>query len=214
LPATDLIEDRNAEAHFAVRRFDRTKNGRLHVHTLAGLLHADFRTPSLDYVDLMKVTSLLTRQPEQVEEAFRRMVFNVLVNNRDDHAKNHAFLMNRRGGWRLSPAYDLTPSEGPGGEHNMTVAGEGKTPTLAHFMKVANAADIPDAAAKAIIDRVADAVSGWKTNAKGSGLGAAEASGYMRIFEANLKSALGRNATSVVRPTNRAHKNKRGGIAD
>jgi serine/threonine-protein kinase HipA len=126
-PDTMLIKDRHGNAHFAVKRFDRTEKGRLHVHTLAGLIHADFRVPSLDYIHLLQITRALSKDETQVEEAYRRMIFNVLTGNRDDHTKNHAFLMDKNGRWKLSPAYDVTPSNGPGGEHNMTIAGEGKT---------------------------------------------------------------------------------------
>lgn len=213
-PTTDLIEDRKGEAHFAVQRFDRTRKGRLHAHTLAGLLNADFRIPSLDYTDLLKVTKLLTQKQEQVEEAFARMIFNVLANNRDDHAKNHAFLMNSRGLWRLSPAYDLTLSDGPGGEHNMTVAGQGRTPTFEDFMKVADAGNIPAPVAKTIVDRVADAVSRWNTAAKGSGIGAAEASACAKIIDANLKYALARKTTTSRSARSRAAKGTGRGIGD
>ncbi len=158
-PDTVLITDRQGSSHFAVSRFDRAKPGRLHTHTLAGLLHADFRMPSLDYEDLLKVTRILTDNQAQVEEAFRRMLFNVIAGNRDDHAKNHAFLMDNAwtmgalAGLRTSP-----PSEGPGGEHNMTIAGEGRTPGPDHIAKIAAKAEMRPAIAQNIIDQVTEAI--------------------------------------------------------
>lgn len=77
---------------------------------------------------LHKLTRLMTRDSTQVLQMFRLMVFNVLTRNRDDHAKNHAFLMGASGEWRLSPDYDLTYSSGPGGEHSADIAGEGRAP--------------------------------------------------------------------------------------
>lgn len=188
-PNTELITDDQGTAHFAVRRFDRTKAGRHHAHTLAGLLHADFRIPSLDYIDLLKATRILSRDQAQVEEAFRRMVFNVITGNRDDHAKNHAFLMSKDGRWRLSPAYDVTPSDGLGGEHNMTIAGEGKAPSQDHFTKVAATANISSTTARNIIECVTKATSSWKTYADDAGIGKADTSSIAKIIELNAKAA-------------------------
>ncbi len=168
MPETRLLPGR--DAYFAVRRFDRGPAGRIHVHTLAGLLHADFRLPSLDYTDLLKVTRLLTRDVAHVTEAYRRMVFNVLAHNRDDHAKNHAFIMGRDGVWRLSPAYDLTLSDGPGGQHNLAVAGEGRAPGAEHFARAAVAASIPRGVAVAVDAQVRDAIQGWPRWAGQSGI--------------------------------------------
>jgi serine/threonine-protein kinase HipA len=81
------------------------------------MLHADFRTPSLDYQHYLRATAAVTKDAAQVELAFRRSVFNVLFNNRDDHAKNFSYRMNEALQWQLSPAYDLTFHAGPGGYH-------------------------------------------------------------------------------------------------
>lgn len=196
-PHSVLIEDTRGSAHFAVQRFDRTEAGRLHTQTLAGLVHADFRTPSLDYEHLLLITRMLSKDQAQVEEAFRRMVFNVLAGNRDDHAKNHAFLMNKNGQWQLSPAYDITPSRGPGGEHNMTVAGEGRTPSLRHFVAIAEKAEIPKDKANIIIDQVTEAVSFWQTYADASGIGKAETSLIAKLIDSYAKSALNKKGSIV-----------------
>ena len=90
------------------------------------------------------------------------MIFNVLSNNRDDHGKNFAFIMASNGIWSFAPAYDLMFSNGPGGEHSTTVAGEGRSPSIKDFMKLASLADISKKDADEIIDQVQTSVSMWK----------------------------------------------------
>ncbi|TWB93032.1 serine/threonine-protein kinase HipA [Bradyrhizobium macuxiense] len=169
MPATKLIETKKG-SYFAVQRFDRTESGSAHVQTVSGLLEADHRAPSIDYDTLLKVTRLLTRDERHVRQMFVRMVFNVLAHNRDDHAKNHAFLMAKDGVWHPTPAYDLTLSEGPGGEHNLAVDGEGKNPTKKHILKVAENASIPRAEAEQVFEQVQRAVDRWAEYAKEAGL--------------------------------------------
>ncbi len=126
-----------------LRRFDRRPGGRrVHVHTLCGLLHADQRLPSATYEDLLAATRALTRDEREVRAQFRRMVFNVLAHNRDDHTRNHAFTMDEEGLWRLAPAYGLTFAAGPGGEHSMSVGGEGRRPDVAAFARCADKAGL------------------------------------------------------------------------
>lgn len=168
VPPVLLLPGTAGQAYFAVRRFDRFP--RAHVHTLAGLVHADFRAPSLDYDDLLKVTSALTRDVGQVQETFRRMVFNVLVGNRDDHAKNHAFTMADDGRWSLTPAYDLTLSGGPSGQHNLTVAGEGRAPGPAQFAQVAQRASLGRAMAIRMTELVRAGLATWPQAAAAAGL--------------------------------------------
>lgn len=155
---------------FGVQRFDRDgPSGRLHMHTLGGLLHADYRLASCDYDQLIRVARALTGDARAVTECFRRMVFNVVAHNRDDHAKNFAFLMDARGQWSLPPAYDLVFARGPGGEHTMTIDGEGKAPTKDGVLRVGARHGIDRAAALEIIERVNDAVVGWSALARDSG---------------------------------------------
>ncbi|MGE7368831.1 type II toxin-antitoxin system HipA family toxin [Neorhizobium sp. NPDC001467] len=159
---TRLLTTRRGNRLFATKRFDRTPSGRLHMHTASGLLNASHREPSVTYEMLHKLTWLMTRDATEVQKMFRRMVFNVLSRNRDDHAKNHAFLMGADGRWLLSPAYDLTYSSGPGGEHSADIAGEGRAPEKTHMLKVAKAASIPVRAAHAVIDEVQAVVARWR----------------------------------------------------
>lgn len=162
MPRTRLFAVRKGVSYFGVRRFDRgPQNARLHVHTLANLLHADFRLPSTDYLDLLKVTISLTRNHQDLLRAFRQMVFNIAACNRDDHAKNFAFVMSQAGEWRLSPAYDLSFSPGPGGEHTMSVMGEGKSPGREHVLQVARELGIKTAESAYAIDAVNRAVDRW-----------------------------------------------------
>lgn len=120
MPETKLFENR----FFGVKRFDRDDNGtRIHSITAAGLLGADYRSPSLDYTQLMKLTRLLTSNEDEVWKMFRLMCFNYLINNKDDHAKNFTFLYNDTH-WQLSPAYDLLPSSGFNGYHTTSFDGD------------------------------------------------------------------------------------------
>jgi serine/threonine-protein kinase HipA len=162
LPETRLFKTRGGGRYFGARRFDRDHDRRFHFHSFGNLIHADFRIPSCDYADLLKVTAMLTRDHREVLKAFRWMVFNVLAHNRDDHAKNFAFLLDHGSGeWRLTPAYDLTFSEGPGGEHSMTVGGEGRDPGSAQILRLARERDVGRAEAGAILEEVRAAAARW-----------------------------------------------------
>lgn len=170
LPETRLFIAEGGQRFFGVRRFDRDGARRVHVHTLAGLLDADFRTPTLDYDMLLRVTMHLTGSQVELQRAFRQMVFNVLAHNRDDHGKNFSFLMQRDGTWRLSPAYDLNFSHGPGGEHTTTLDGEGLRPTWQHILRLATRASIDERVARTIVDEVRAAVHAWRDEARDFGL--------------------------------------------
>lgn len=171
LPAVRILEADAHHACFAVQRFDRQAGSqRLHMHSFANLLHADFRIPSLDYADLLKVTLLITRNQQDVLRAYRRVLFNVAAHNRDDHGKNFAFLMNCAGVWSFSPAFDLSPSFGPGGEHSMSVMGEGRNPTREHLLALAGKAGIRTVQALDMLDEVNQAIARWPEFADNAGL--------------------------------------------
>lgn len=162
MSATHLFPAKAGAGYFATKRFDRTEDGRLHAHTACGLLHSDFRTPSLDYEDLLTLTGYLARDVREVEKMYRLAVFNVLAHNRDDHSKNFTFLMGGEGEWKLSPAYDLTFSFGPGGEQSTTVMGEGRTPGAEHLAKLGEAGKIDPKTAQDIITQTHEALSKWR----------------------------------------------------
>lgn len=170
VPPTRLFEARGGGRFFGAERFDRPGGERRHVHTLAGLLHADHRLPSLDYEGYLRATWALTRSHAAVKAAFRRMVFNVMAHNRDDHTKNFGFLMQPDGEWSLTPAYDLTFSSGPGGEHTMAVAGEGRMPGSREFAQLARGMNIPPRETRQIQDEVAAAVARWPKFARETGV--------------------------------------------
>ncbi|HYU32926.1 MAG TPA: type II toxin-antitoxin system HipA family toxin [Thermoanaerobaculia bacterium] len=172
MPPTRLFETAQGERFFGVERFDRQGNRRFHVHTFGNLIQANFRIPSCDYRQLLEVTKILTKNHQDVLECYRRMTFNVLAHNRDDHVKNFAFRMTAEGGWELAPAYDLVFAPGPGGEHTMTIAGEGRAPARSHLLKLADLAGVSGRDAQAILDEVATAVAHWHAHARLAGVGA------------------------------------------
>ncbi len=162
MPETRLLSTQQGEDFFAARRFDWPGDGqRLHMHTVAGILNADFTTPVIDYEALLQLTEFMTNHRGDVEEMFRRMVFNVMAHNRDDHIKNHAFLMDQNGIWRLSPAYDLSFSDGPGGEHNLSINGNGRNPTREDMVAVGIGAGIKRHRIDETIEDVDQVVRNW-----------------------------------------------------
>ncbi|MCB1681032.1 MAG: type II toxin-antitoxin system HipA family toxin [Alphaproteobacteria bacterium] len=168
---THLFPAKKTVGYFATRRFDLLPDGkRLHMHTACGLLHSDFRVPSLDYQDLIKATMALTRDIREAQKMYRLAVFNVLSYNRDDHTKNFSYLMDESGQWRLAPAYDLTFSSGPGGEQSTMVMEEKKNPCIEHLLKLAPLADLSTEEAHAIIEKTREALSQWDTLAKEAGV--------------------------------------------
>lgn len=171
VPQAKLFKSKQCSGYFGVQRFDRTKTSFLHSHTLSGLLHADHRIPSLDYQTVMKATSILTKNVTELKKQFCHIAFNIFAHNRDDHAKNFSFLMDEHGAWSVSPAYDLTFSSGPGGEHCTTLMGNGRTPGTADLLKLAQVSKIDPKEAIEIIDQVKDAASHWKQFAKEAEVG-------------------------------------------
>lgn len=170
MPDVHLFEAERGPGYFAIKRFDRDGDKRYHMHTACGLLHSDFRTPSLDYEDLIALTGMLTRHVREVEKLYQLAVFNVLAHNRDDHSKNFSYLMDNQGGWKLSPAYDLTFSSGPRGEQSTMVMGEGKNPNISHLLKLADEVKIKKNHALEIIDATKSSLSKWPTLAKQYGV--------------------------------------------
>jgi serine/threonine-protein kinase HipA len=144
---------------FGTRRFDRKPQHRVHMHSLAGLLHIHFQIPSIGYAELLRLTRRLTRDIREVKKALQRCIFNVLMHNRDDHAKNIAFLLNPRNEWELAPAYDLTYCPGYRGEHFMDIAGEGKYPARSHILQVAKEGGLSDKIAQENIDSMLNSLS-------------------------------------------------------
>jgi serine/threonine-protein kinase HipA len=150
--------------YFGTKRFDRQGNARVHMHSLSGLIHADHRTPSLDYDMVLRVTLALTKNIKDAEKAYALACFNVLAHNRDDHVKNFSFLLNDRNEWILSPAYDLVFSYGPGGEQSMLVMGEGKNPGSTQLLELGKRHGLKNA--PGILEEVKRTVAQWPRYAK------------------------------------------------
>lgn len=127
-PEAQYIPLPEGMAAFASKRFDRQGGLRVPMQTLAAFTGANYQVPgSLDYKSFLRATFACTRDMSQQQLAFERTVFNVVFNNRDDHPKNVSYVMNKKGEWRLAPAYDITFCEGPRGYHQMDVMGEALT---------------------------------------------------------------------------------------
>jgi serine/threonine-protein kinase HipA len=170
MPDVHLFPSQKSAGYFAVKRFDRDGYKRLHMHTVSGLLHSDFRSPSLDYEDLLNLTGALTKDIREVEKMYRLAVFNVLSHNRDDHAKNFSFLMDENGVWKLAPAYDLTFSGGPNGEQSTMVMGEGSNPGVSQLVKLGREAKMPKKPIDEIIGQTKNALAGWQNLAQKYGV--------------------------------------------
>ena len=159
-----LLEE-NGRSHFMTRRFDRAGNkGKVHMQTLCGIAHYDYRMKqAYSYEQAFEVMRRLRLPYGQAEQFFRRMVFNVVARNQDDHTKNISFLMGRDGVWRLSPAYDVSWAYNPAGEwtshHQMSVNGKWDGIGREDLLSVAGKMHVKHAGE--IIDEVCDAVSGW-----------------------------------------------------
>jgi serine/threonine-protein kinase HipA len=168
---TRLLPSRTGPGHFATRRFDRTAGGgRVHMVSLCGALEAPPGQAVVGYDGFLRAIRAITRNEQDVAAGFRRMVFNILACNRDDHSRQHAFLQEPQGAWRLSPAFDLTFSVGPGGEHDMDVDGEGRRPTRAHVERLGARHGIKAADVRQVIEVTRAAVARWGAFASAAGV--------------------------------------------
>ena len=184
---TKVLPSGSGAGYFATERFDRLAGGsRMHMASAAGLLETDWAVPTIDYDTLLKLTMAITRQHADVEKMFRRMVFNVIAHNRDDHSKQHSFLMDASGAWRLAPAYDLTFSRGPGGEHYLAVNGTGSNISAADITKIAKAHGISRKHIDYVISRTTEAVNQFGRLAKDYGVSKNTATTVQRVLNSQL----------------------------
>lgn len=158
----------NNKRWLALQRFDVEPNhGRQHLLSASALLDADFRAPSLDYEDLIKVAGQLCRSPQAARLMFRRMVFNLFAINQDDHSKNWAFLMADNGQWQPAPFYDITYSPHPYNEHATAFSGYGKKPPVKAMQQLAQSAGYASwPEAQQDIADIADVVLSFKHKAQ------------------------------------------------
>ena len=167
-----LIEE-NGRAHFLTKRFDRNEEGKIHMQTLCGIAHYDYRLPrAYSYEQAFNVMRALRLPYSQAQEMFRRMVFNIVVRNQDDHTKNISFLMDRDGKWRLSPAYDMgfvyNPSGGWTSQHQMSINGKFDNITGNDILVFAQRNNIKDASE--IIGQICETASRWTVIASECGV--------------------------------------------
>jgi len=170
-----LFEE-NSRRHFMTRRFDRLAGGeKLHMQSLCALAHYDFNMAgAYAYEQALLVIRQMGLPMNAVEEQFRRMVFNIIARNQDDHVKNIAFLMDKSGKWSLSPAFDVIYSYNPAGawttSHQMTLNGKRDDFTMDDFKACAKAASMKRGRAEAIVNEVRETVSHWKDYADEAGI--------------------------------------------
>lgn len=167
-----LIEE-NGRAHFLTKRFDRVNGEKVHMQTLCGIAHFDYRLlRAYSYEQAFAVMRGLRLTYKEAQEMFRRMVFNVVVRNQDDHTKNISFLMDRNGKWHLSPAYDMGYAYNPDGDwtsaHQMSVNGKFSGITKDDLLECAFRNNIRNAGQ--IIDEVCQAAAGWPELARECGV--------------------------------------------
>ena len=170
-----LLEE-GGRRQFMTRRFDRAEDGdKLHMQSLAALAHLDYNQPGANsYEQAFQTIRRLGLPHEAAEQQFRRMVFNVVARNQDDHVKNIAFLMDREGRWSLSPAFDLVYAHNPAGrwtaQHQMSINGKRDRITVEDLRRVADVASLKRGRAKAVLAEVVEAVRAWPELAAKAGI--------------------------------------------
>jgi len=191
-----LFEE-NGRRHFMTRRFDRlAEGGKLHMQSLCALAHYDFNLAgAYSYEQALLVIRQLGLPMQAIEQQFRRMVFNIMARNQDDHVKNIAFLMNKAGEWSLAPAFDMTYSYNPSGawtaSHQMTLNGKRDDYTLEDFKACAKAASMKRGRAETILGEVQVTVSRWRDYAEEAGVNPVQREQIHRTLRLDLGAARG-----------------------
>ncbi len=187
-----LLEE-NGRAHFMTRRFDRSpEGGKFHIQSLCATGHFDFNhAGGYSYEQAFQVARRLRLPQPDLTELYRRAVFNILSRNQDDHTKNIAFLMDRRGGWHLAPAFDIIYAYNPDGawtsRHQMSLAGKRENFVIADLLEAADAANVKPARAKTLIHEVHGAISAWQDRAEAAGVSPAQADEIQRHLRLDLR---------------------------
>ncbi len=188
------LHEENGRAHFMTRRFDRSASGaKRHMQSLGALMHYDYnRAGANSYEQALQTIRRLGLSMDAVEQQVRRSYFNVLARNHDDHVKNIAFLMDRRGRWQLSPAFDVAYAYNPDGawtsQHQMSLAGKRDGFDLDALYRFAAAGGVKKTRAKAILAEVAAAVAYWPRFATEAGVPDADS---RRITRAHRRELFG-----------------------
>lgn len=184
-----LLEE-NGRAHFMTKRFDRKgAKEKLHVQTLCGMQHYDFSmVGAYAYEQVFQTLRTLKLPASASEQLYRRMVFNVIARNQDDHTKNISFLMDRTGRWQLAPAYDVTYAYDPGNQwtkqHNLSINNKTTGISRADLLKLAKEMNVKQA--KAIIEQVKDSVSKWPEFAAQAGVTKKQSTAIQKVLLLDL----------------------------
>lgn len=182
------IYSENGRNHFMTRRFDRTDDGdKVHMQSLGAIGHFDYNAPgTCSYEQAFRVMRLLGIRGAATEQFFRRMVFNIVARNQDDHVKNVAFLMGRDGTWGLAPAFDITYSYRPDsawtGQHQMTMNGKRDGFAMDDFVQCGRAASLVRGRAESIVHDVCDVVAGFNDFAAKAGVPEDQAAALKQTF--------------------------------
>ncbi|WP_340645935.1 HipA domain-containing protein [Phenylobacterium sp.] len=188
-----LLEE-GGRRHFMTKRFDRLAGGdKLHMQSLAAMAHFDFNNQQVNSYEQALFTMRRMGLPmAALEEQFRRMVFNVVARNQDDHVKNIAFLMDRAGRWRLSPAFDITWSYNPAGawtaQHQMSINGKRDDVTIEDFEACGRTVSISRRRVRRLLEEVRAAVVHWPRFAEAAGV----APDWRRAIDASLRLDIGK----------------------
>lgn len=194
MTACRLLEE-GGRRHFMTRRFDRPDaSGKLHMLTLGAMAHLDYNQAGAhSYEQALLVMRRLQLPMASLEQLFRRMAFNIVARNQDDHVKNIAFLMDRHGRWSLAPAYDLTYAYQPDGRwtsaHQLTLNGKRDDFELADFKACAEVASLRRGFAEECLAEVIGAVSRWSEFAEAAGVAASQRQAIAAVFRLNLLGA-------------------------
>ena len=182
----------NGRSHFMTRRFDRTDSGqKIHMQSLCAMEHFDFKQAGAhSYEQALRTIRKLEMPMTTIEAQFRRMAFNIIGRNQDDHVKNIAFLMDKSGNWSLSPAFDMTYSYNPQGDwtsrHQMSLNGKRDDFTIEDFKSCAKNASMKRGRAEEIVRQVQEAVLQWKHFADKSGVTPEVADGIAKTHRTDI----------------------------
>ena len=186
------LHEEAGRAHFMTERFDRSAEGqKLHMQSFGAMMHYDFNEAgAYAYEQVLLTIKRLGLPMRDMDQQVRRAIFNVIARNQDDHVKNIAFLMDRTGAWRLSPAFDVTYSYNPAGDwtsrHQMSLAGKWDEFDLKDLISFAAVGGIKKGKAKAIVEEVSNAAAGWRGYAKEAGVSNKNADRIERVHRREL----------------------------
>jgi serine/threonine-protein kinase HipA len=186
------LHEEGGRAHFMTRRFDRAHNGaKLHMQSLGAIRHFDYnQAGAYAYEQAIETIQLLSLPIEDIEQQVRRTFFNVLARNHDDHVKNIAFLMDKQGQWRLSPAFDVAYSYNPGGDwtsrHQMRLNGKRDNFETEDLLTFARSAGLKKAKAMNLLREVAGSVANWSRHANAGSVSSRDIKRIEKAFRLNV----------------------------